>query len=301
MNRYQELMTRIENGEKILFDGATGSELVMRGVEMSEAAWIGHGALSHPDVLRQIHTDYMNLGADIVIANTFATSRHILQDAELEDKFEEINRRAVELVLEARSATGKEKVVAAAGVANWSFTGKQPSLDQLRQNIEDEVAIFAAAGAELLLLEMMVDVERMLVTLDAARTSGLPVWVGFSTKVDEEGVVRLWDGPTLQEGIDALKGKDVPLISIMHSEVHFVDQSLEVLQANWDGLIGLYPHQSNWRSGDVMPTADYAAHAERWLKQGVQVVGSCCGMGVNYIEALSDHLRQAQLIGRPTG
>lgn len=291
MNRYQQLMTRIENGETIMIDGATGSELVKRGVEMTKAAWIGHGSLSHPDILRQIHCDYMNLGAEIVIANTFATARHILQDAGLEEQFKEINRRAVELVLEARDATGKGEVLAAAGVSNWSFTDKAPSLDQLRQYIEDQVAIFVKAGAELLMLEMMVDVERMLVTLDAARTSGLPVWVGFSTKVDDEGVVRLWDGPTLREGLDALKDKGVPLISIMHSEVPYIDPSLAVIAASeWDGPIGVYAHQVGWRSGKVLPPADYATRAEGWIEQGVQVIGSCCGFGVDYIEVLSERL-----------
>ena len=88
------------------------------------------------------------------------------------------------------------------------------------------------------MLEMMADVERTLILLDAAQKSGLPVWVGFSCEVDAQGIVRLLGGPTLLEGIQAIQNKDVPLISIMHTEVDYVDACLDVLQANWSGPIG---------------------------------------------------------------
>ena len=55
MNRYQQLIDRIGAGEKILIDGATGTEIEHRGVPQLENAWNGGGALSHPDIVRQVH------------------------------------------------------------------------------------------------------------------------------------------------------------------------------------------------------------------------------------------------------
>ena len=83
MNRYQTLMQRIENGEQILIDGATGSEVERRGATRLEHTWSGGGTLTHPDMVREIHEDYIRIGANIIISNTFGTSRHILQDAVL--------------------------------------------------------------------------------------------------------------------------------------------------------------------------------------------------------------------------
>ncbi len=91
MGGYDRLMDRIANGERILIDGATGTEIERRGVPQLENAWNGGGALSHPDVLRSVHEDDIREGAEIVISNTFATHRHALRDAGVEHQFETLN------------------------------------------------------------------------------------------------------------------------------------------------------------------------------------------------------------------
>ena len=283
MNRYDALMQRIQAGEKILIDGATGSELLARGAPRLENGWSGGGAMTHPEIVRGIHEDYIDLGANIIISNTFSTSRHICIDAGIPDQFEFLNRRGVELAIEARANKSAENVLVAGGISHWSFTKVHPPLDVLRTNMEDEAAIMAKAGAELIMLEMMVDIERMLIVLESAQKTGLPVWPGFSVKEDEDGNTILWKGPLLADALDAIADKDIPLITIMHSNVEFIDGALDVLQAKWDGPIAVYAH-----SGGENPVSAeaYAAMAEGWLKRGVNVIGSCCGFGVDYIKAL---------------
>ena len=84
MSRYGRLMTRIKSGEQVFIDGATGTEVERRGVPQLDNAWIGGGALSHPEILREVHEDYIRSGADIVISNTFATLKSALRDAGVE-------------------------------------------------------------------------------------------------------------------------------------------------------------------------------------------------------------------------
>ncbi|MBW8010490.1 MAG: homocysteine S-methyltransferase family protein [Chloroflexi bacterium] len=293
MKQYNALMRRLQDGERILIDGATGTEIDRRGVPMLENAWNGGGAMTHPDIVRQVHEDYIRQGAQIVISNTFSTSRHVLQDAGLEEHFEMLNRRGVELAREARTNIQTPNVLVAGGITHWSFSDNIPPHDQLQANIEEQAAIMAEAGADLIMLEMMVDVERMLVLLEAAKKSGLPVWVGFSCELDEQGVVRLLDGPTLAEGIQAIKHKDVAVVCIMHTEVENIDACLDVLQENWSGLIGVYAHSGefvapNWVFNDVISPEDYASAVKHWLQRGVQVIGGCCGIGVEHIALLKD-------------
>ena len=59
----------------------TGTELERRGVPMHDVSWSGIASLSHPDILRQVHVDYVAAGAEVVIANTFAASRYLLEAA----------------------------------------------------------------------------------------------------------------------------------------------------------------------------------------------------------------------------
>jgi S-methylmethionine-dependent homocysteine/selenocysteine methylase len=291
MSRHDDLIQRLHNGDQILIDGATGTEIEKRGVPMVNNAWNGGGALTHPDIVRQVHEDYIRFGAQIVISNTFSTSRHVLKDAGLEEHFELLNRRGIELAQEARTNMQTPEVLVAGGITHWSFTKKIPPDDQLRANIEEQAVIMANAGADLIILEMMADIKRMLILLEAAQKTGLPVWVGFSCKLNERGEPILLDGPTLLEGIEAIKNKDVPVITIMHTEVEDVDACLKVLKANWDGPIGVYAHSGkfvapNWIFNDVISPEDYASAAISWLEQGVQVIGGCCGIGVEHIRVL---------------
>ena len=293
MNQYLALMERLHNGDRILIDGATGTEIERRGVPMVDNAWNGAGALTHPDIVRQVHEDYIRCGAQILISNTFSTSRHVLQDAGLEEHFDMLNRRGVELAREARSNVLSPNVLVAGGITHWSFTNQYPPHKELQANVEDQSAIMADAGADLIMLEMMADVERMLILLSAAQKSGLPVWVGLSCHLDEQGVVRLLQGPTLAEGIKAIEDQDVPLISIMHTEVEYIDACLDVLQDNWSGPIGVYAHSGdfvapNWVFNDTISPADYASAATSWLQRGVQIIGGCCGIGVEHIALLKE-------------
>jgi S-methylmethionine-dependent homocysteine/selenocysteine methylase len=293
MNRYQALLQRLNNGNQILIDGATGTEIERRGVPMVNNAWNGGGAMTHPEIVRQVHEDYIRCGAQIVISNTFSTSRHVLKDADLEEHFELLNRRGIELAIEARTNMKTPNVLVAGGITHWSFTRQIPPSQQLRANIEEQVAIMAKAGADLIMLEMMADVERMLIVLEAAQKSGLPVWVGFSCHLDDDGEPRLLDGPTLLEGVQAVQDKDVAVVTIMHTEVEYVEACLKVLEANWRGPIGVYAHSGrfvapNWIFNDVISPEDYVSAADSWLQQGVQVVGGCCGIGFEHIQMLKD-------------
>ena len=180
MSRYKKLMARIEAGEQIIIDGATGTELERRGVPQLDNAWNGGGALSHPDILKQIHKEYIRAGAEIIISNTFATLKSALRDAGVEEDFDAYNRRAITLASEARSDMGANDVLVAGGISHWSWSGKHPNLDELRDNAAEQAAIMADAGADLIILEMMSKIDRMLAVIDGVQHCGLPIWVGFS-------------------------------------------------------------------------------------------------------------------------
>lgn len=299
MNPYAAFMQRLRNGERLLIDGATGTEIERRGVPMVDNAWNGGGALTHPDIVRQVHEDYIRQGAQIVISNTFSTSRYVLKDAGLEEHFEMLNRRGVELAREARENTNAPHVLVAGGITHWSFTRRIPSYDELSVNVEEQSAIMAAAGADIIMLEMMADIEYMLILLTAAQKSGLPVAVGFSCQVDEQGVVRLLDGPKLSEGIAAIEGKGVPFVNIMHTEVEYVDACLAVLQECWSGPVGVYAHSGefiapNWIFDNTISPEDYTAAAKGWLQRGAQLVGGCCGIGIEHISMLKDIVEEKE-------
>ena len=79
MANYQNLKSRIDQGEVILLDGAIGTELQSMGVPMDPAAWCGPGNYTHAATVRQMHERYIRAGADIITTNTFNTLRPALE------------------------------------------------------------------------------------------------------------------------------------------------------------------------------------------------------------------------------
>ena len=123
--------------------------------------------------------------------------------------------------------------------------------------------------------------------------AGLPVWVGLSCEPSNDGTMRLLEGEPLGDAIDALKGRNVPLISIMHTEVRDIDACLDIVEGHWDGLVGVYAHTGDYRDmkwifDGIISPADYAAAAQGWLDRGVNLVGGCCGIWPDHIAAVRE-------------
>src|SRR5512145_1404926 len=88
-------LPRLSSGRVLLLDGATGTELQRRGVDTSLPLWSARALLVAPEVLRQIHTDYIAAGADIITTNTFRTHRRTLTRAGLGERTRELTQLAV--------------------------------------------------------------------------------------------------------------------------------------------------------------------------------------------------------------
>lgn len=295
MSRYDKMMARIAAGDCILIDGATGTEAQRRGVPQLENAWNGGGALSHPDIVRQVHVDYLDAGAEMIISNSFATHLHALEAAGEADRFEEYNRRAVELAVEARSQAGREEALVAAGISYWSWRGDMPPADKMRAATRRQLSVMAEAGADIVLLEMMIDQANFEVTLEATRDIGLPVWAGLTTGRAADGRIRLREGDPLGPAVALAGDAGVDLINIMHTDVEFVADSIEAVKQGWDGPIGVYAHSSvevgdSWVFEDVISPHDYCEMAAGWKTQGISLIGGCCGTGTAHIQQIHQKL-----------
>ena len=281
---YANIIRRIQHGECILIDGATGTECERRGVPQVINTWNSGAALSHPDIVRTIHREYIDCGAEIIITNTFSSSRHCLRSAGIEHKFEDLTNAAVRLAREARDQSGKPKVLVAGGITHWIWTEDKPSLKELEENSRDQAVLMATGGCDLIMLEMLSHIDRLLACIDGSTKSGLPIWAGISVEPNN-GKMCLLGGEPLVDAIHALKDKEIPLVNIMHTEVDFIDECLDILDAHWNGVVGVYAHVCRFSEDttkaifdDTISPADYAMASKRWIERGVKVIGGCCGV-----------------------
>ena len=295
----ETLEQRFEDGGVVLMDGGTGTELEKRGVPMDDAAWCATALATHPEVVREVHEDYIRAGAEVIITNTFPAAKHVLQEAGVGKRFRELNARAAELAQEARENSAEGPVYVAGSISTFPAKldhGYDPDEREARANYTEQAEVLAEAGADLIALEMMRDLEGAKYAIEAAITTGLPVWLGFSCQRAEDGTLMLWSGRnTLAEALKELPMQEVSLVSIMHTQIEYTVPALQEIKKHWDGPLGAYPHRGefimpNWQFIDMISPEDFASEARKWLEAGAQVIGGCCGIGPEHIRLLKEQL-----------
>ena len=295
----ETLEQRFEDGGFVLMDGGTGTELEKRGVPMDDAAWCATALATHPEVVREVHEDYIRAGAEVIITNTFPAAKHVLQEAGVGERFRELNARAAELAQEARENSAEGPVYVAGSISTFPAKldhGYDPDEREARANYTEQAEVLAEAGVDLIALEMMRDLEGAKYAIEAAKKTSLPVWMGFSCQRAEDGTLMLWSGRnTLAEALEELPMQEVSLVSIMHTQIEDTVPALQEIKKHWDGPLGAYPHRGefimpHWQFIDMISPEDFASEARKWLEAGAQVIGGCCGIGPEHIRLLKEQL-----------
>ena len=295
----ETLNTQLAEREVILIDGGTGTELEKRGVPMDHAAWSATAVLTHPQVVREVHEDYIRAGARIIITNTYSTARHVLEPAGLSEQVLEINQMAVKLARQARRNVADKTVYIGGSISPfYANLDKQyePAPEVAETSYREQANLLTEAGVDLIMLESMSDRTHTLLAVQAAIDTGLPVWVGFSCYGTSKGELVLWDRvTTLADGLGAVTSLKISAITIMHTLVEFIAPAVDVVKAYWNGPIGAYAHSGtfimpNWQFDRIISPQDYSEAAIQWVQQGVQIIGGCCGTGPEHIRKLKDTL-----------
>jgi methionine synthase I (cobalamin-dependent) len=255
--------------------------------------------LSHQDLLTEVHTEYLRSGADIVTANTFATTRFVLAGTGLERRFSDINAAAIDAARRAVTTSNRNSALAA------SLSCLPPGFDTRAypdpaaecRAYAELAELFAASAVDLVLLEMLQDTVHAPRACRAVRASGLPFWIGISCRRDAE-TGRLVGFDDSRSAFDAVVDALLPFgpagVAIMHSPLDAVSPALAALGERWTGPLGAYaeiPYAADPKSKLAPPSVGpetYAAAAREWIALGAVLVGGCCGTTPAHIEALRE-------------
>ncbi len=110
-------LQQLETDQIVLIDGAMGTELQRRGVPMDKIAWSGAAVLTHPNIVREAHEDYIRAGGKVIITNTFGSTRQMLEPAGYGDQVETVFRGAVKLARQARDNVAEQGVAVAGSIS----------------------------------------------------------------------------------------------------------------------------------------------------------------------------------------
>ena len=302
---YEQLMRDLRAGDIVVLDGATGTELQRRGAPMDPASWCGPATLGNDRLLQDIHADYIAAGSRVVTANTFAASPLMLGPAGLAHRSGEIIQRAVAAARAARdTAEGGARVVVAGSLSHMVPVAagtavvdpsQLPSAQAIRDALFSVAGDLKAAGCELILLEMMYEPARVRMALDAALSTGLPVWFGLSARHGKAGrpvCFHHFDDLPISAVSGLIPPGRVDVAGVMHTGAEIMQPALDALRQDFAGPLMAYPDSGffempDWRFVDIITPQRYEAFCVQWLESGVQLVGGCCGLGVEHIRAAS--------------
>ena len=274
----------------VVFDGGMGTMLYAAGIPYSQC--FDALNLSRPELVRGIHEAYMRAGAEILETNTFGANRFRLGEANETARLRAINHAGVRLAKEA--AAGKALVAGSIGPLGKHLAPVGTvTPGQAESAYREQAEALAGAGADLLVLETMTNLEEMLVAVRAARRTPLPV-VALMT-FNEEGKTLVGNKP--QEVARALSGEGVAALgancSVGPQGILEVLESLvpaaavPVIVMPNAGLPSLMGGRYVYLSSPEY-VADFARRA---VEIGVAGVGGCCGTTPDHIAAMAAAVR----------
>ena len=315
MRIMDSLMSRIEGGEVIIMDGGTGTEIRRRGVALGKKTWSAEPLLTNPDTVREVHEDYIRAGAEIIITNTFSTSRAKLARGGLSDRASELNRLAVKLALEARENVKSDRPVVVAGSISTFLPMNDPnvvpSYEVALADYREQADTLAESGVDLLVGEMLIRTLDAVAFVEAANETGLPVWVGYSCQdrggqqfLGVQGNVGM---ETIPEAVEAVESKGIAAIFIMHSLPEDTGPGLRELSQYTSLPFGAYAHtryaEQMAKFAEDMSEAivvdpglspgEYLLRAREWIELGAQIIGGCCGTTPDHVKTLTEGLQGA--------
>ncbi len=295
---YDKIKAKLAAGETIILDGGTGTDIQRRGAPMSGETWCADVNATHGEIVRAVHDDYIAAGADIITANTFATSPLSFNAYGRDDELEALDTAAVG---HAKAAARGRDVAIAGSMSTQRPVIKGTDRTDLSKNWTrgKAMALFRrkaqhlkALGVDLIMMEMMRDTDYSLWACKAAKEIGLPLWIGIS--VERVAGVLVGFGRNDQALDDiarvlAAVGPDV--MTIMHTSPNDTDEALAILRKYWKGPLGAYPEcgyyaAPDWQFVDVIAPNQLVAKARDWHKLGATVFGGCCGIGPEHIATL---------------
>lgn len=288
----ESILSALKRGELLICDGAMGTMLQTKGIPAGMLSELWNE--QRPEIILGIHRAYLDAGAQIITTNTFNGNRIRMSEAGLAERSVELTRLGVALARQA--VADKAWIAGDVGPTGQLLEPYGPlTVAQAEAAYAEQVSALAEAGADLILIETMTDIEEACCAVRMAKAhTTLPIFCTFAfnakgrtmmglrpdvaaKRVQEAGGdavgANCGEGPeAIAAALQGMKGAtDLPLIAQSNAGV-----------PHWDK-----DHQSMW---DVGPE-QMAEHARRFVSLGARIIGGCCGSRPAHIAAIANALR----------
>jgi homocysteine S-methyltransferase len=292
MERQAQIERLLDPDQVVVFDGAMGTMLYARGVFINQC--YDELVLRSPDLVKDIHMEYVRAGADVIETNSFGANRAKLSQYGLEGQVATINRRAAQL---AREVAGTERLVAGAlGPLGVRLEPYGPtSRVEARGQFEEQLYALKDGGVDCFLLETFSDLEELEQAILAARAvdAGTPI-IAQATVGPEQ---RTTFGATPEDIARVLDKWEVDIIGLNCSVgPQTILESIERMAATTQRKLSAQPNAGMPREvggrSMYMASPEYmATYARHLVNAGAKIIGGCCGTTPSHTRAMVEGVR----------
>lgn len=283
----------------VVLDGGLSTVLVSAGHDLSDELWSARLLLTDPDSIRAAHLTYFRAGAEVVITSSYQVTFEGFERRGVSS--EETTKLLHDSVALARSAAsevdGRRWVAASVGpygamLADGSEYrgGYGLSRQQLEAFHRPRIEVLAEAGADVLAVETIPDVDEAEAVLAVVAGQGVPVWLSYSIQGS-----RTCAGQSLEDAFAVVAGVDeVIAVGVNCCEPADADEAVAIAREVTGKPVVLYPNSGEcWdaeaRSWTGMSEFD-PARVSGWVDSGARLIGGCCQVGPDRIAELASVL-----------
>ncbi len=283
----------------MVIDGAMGTMLQQYGLKAGEIPEIWN--ITHPDIVKEIHSSYLEAGADIILTNTFGANGLKLQKLGYRDRLSEFNKKAVKL---AREVADKYREVHQMPIFIAGSIGPSGEIlgpcglikdEEVYTGYEEQVRVLVSSGIDFILLETFYDLNEISIALKAVKEiSDLPVFASMTFDeslktiygISPEKAVKV----LFQEGADGVGancGSGLETLYKVISQMRTMTGAPLLVKPN----AGI-PYIENNRIIYPATPQEMAEYTEKFIQLKVNIIGGCCGTTSEHIRAMAKIIKK---------
>jgi 5-methyltetrahydrofolate--homocysteine methyltransferase len=289
MNKFLE---RLNAGETLVADGATGTNLQMMGLKPGKAP--EDLVIDQPDILLKLESSFVEAGSDIILTCTFGGTRLRMKDSKYQSRAPEVNMRAAELARKAASSRTDVLIAGSLGPTGQVMKPYGPMTpEQAFETFAEQAKALAEGGVDLLVIETMFAMEETDAAFNAARSvTDLPMVVSFSY---DRGT-RTMMGVKPKDVAKKYKEMGATLVgancgTTLENMESIIKEYSETIPGFglWAKPNAGIPHIDIKTEQSVydMTPEDMAGYTKKYIAMGARVVGGCCGSTPEHVAAIA--------------
>jgi 5-methyltetrahydrofolate--homocysteine methyltransferase len=294
-NNLESILKNISDGKIFVADGAMGSMLMQKGLQAGECP--EQLNLHDPEIVKEVAQLYFQSGADIIQTNTFGGTPLKLSDYSLEEKCSEINKAAVQIV---NSVTGGKAYIS----GSCGPTGKmlepfgEMSEEEAFDNFKLQTAALIDAGADMLCIETMIDLNESLIAIKAARSNSqaIPIAATLTFNKTPAGFVTIMGNnidtvskSLIDYGADIIGsncGNGIDNMVEIANEFRNISNHPLLIQAN-AGIPDIVDGTTTYPETPEF----FVARVNALIDAGVSIIGGCCGTTPEHIRQIKNAVK----------